>query len=170
MPYFGVKTGMEGTRGDLIFMSGEVNHDPARLFKMNHHNPGDKESRLYNTLKFKPRYHPNLQIRHTFFTQRVVRPCNSLPEYFVSSVKLFLTSKQTMIRWKDLLYNSSKSYGNTIIYKNYNILLYTTTLYIYTKAKALKMQVQKCTPTYYYTGLKLHGEFTWRVQCWGNSP
>ena len=25
------------------------------------------------------------------------------------------------------------------------------------------MPVQKCTPTYYYTGQKLHGEFTWRV-------
>ena len=37
-------------RGDLIFMyrlmSGDVNLDPARLFKLNPHNLGDKESRL----------------------------------------------------------------------------------------------------------------------------
>ena len=36
-------------------MSGDVNIDPARLFKMNRQNPGDKESRLYNTMKVEPR-------------------------------------------------------------------------------------------------------------------
>ena len=52
-------------RGDLIFMyrlmSGDVNLDPARLFKLNPQNLGDKESRLYNTLKVEPRSHPNLR-------------------------------------------------------------------------------------------------------------
>ena len=52
-------------RGDMIFMyrlmSGDVNLDPARLFKLNPHNLGEKESRLYNTLKVEPRSHPTFK-------------------------------------------------------------------------------------------------------------
>ena len=36
---------------EFIYNMYYVNLDPARLFKLNPHNLGDKESRLYNTLK-----------------------------------------------------------------------------------------------------------------------
>ena len=49
--------------GDLMYclISGDVNIDPARLFKLNPHNLGEKESRLYNTFKVEPGSHPTFQ-------------------------------------------------------------------------------------------------------------
>ena len=72
-----------------FFLPGDVNLDPARLFKMNHHNPGDNESRLYNTLTLdfegRTKTSPQPSNKTCFFKQKVVRPLKSLPEYVVRS-------------------------------------------------------------------------------------
>ena len=89
-----------------------MNLDPARLFKLNPHNLGNKESRLYNTLKVEPRSHPTFNCSIVYLKKCVysnttyflhTESCQTVEQFarnqnMLSEVKMFLTSKQTMIR------------------------------------------------------------------------
>ena len=93
-----------------------MNLDPARLFKLNPHNLGNKESRLYNTLKVEPRSHPNLQIRHTY--NRLL--------YYIQQPYIFILQLKLKCQFENVHQHitTPRSHPNLQIRHTYNRLLY----------------------------------------------
>ena len=116
-------------RGDLILMyrimNGDVNIDSSKLFTVKAPNMARGHAMKVHLKKIS-----NSDIRHNFFTQRVIVPWNTLPQHIVES-KTVREFKNSYDKWSGLIVKPYRIIYSIRANKSYIYLINNVTYYPY---------------------------------------
>ena len=136
-------------------MNGDVNIDSSKLFTVKAPNMARGHAMKVHLKKIS-----NSDIRHNFFTERVIVPWNTLPQHIVES-KTVKEFKNSYDKWSGLIVQfyrinySIRAHTKFTLYLLNNVTYYIQYPILGVKiTKAYNASYKKYTLVYHYTGFK----------------